>query len=252
LGIWIWSNETFACLGRPFGGIAYIVYDVIGKARRITVSKATQERPADKAYETIRDGILKGRWQGGAHLTEQKLVDLIGISRTPIRDALRRLNNEGLVTISRNSGARVARWDKVEIDQIFDLRVLLEGHAAALAAEAIDDARLGMMTHLCDQMEDVVKHEQNISFSQLATLNDQFHAHILTASGNGRLGLMVRQITNIPLVLRTYAHYAPDSLDRSMQHHREIVTALGYRDKLWAQSLMQAHIRAGHAAVAAP
>ena len=73
------------------------------------MTKTPRARPADKAYETIRDGILKGHWQGGAHLTEQKLVDLIGISRTPIRDALRRLDNEGLVTISRNSGARVAR-----------------------------------------------------------------------------------------------------------------------------------------------
>lgn len=238
-------------MGCPFGDSVYIVYDVIGKTRRLTVSKTTRARPADKAYETIRDGILKGHWQGGAHLTEQKLVDLIGISRTPIRDALRRLDNEGLVTISRNSGARVARWDKAEIDQLFDLRVLLEGHAAALAADKIDSARLDKMTHLCDQMEDIVKNEEFPSFPQFAKLNDQYHTHILSASGNARLGLMVRQITSMPLVLRTYAHYAPDSLERSMQHHREIVMALGFRDGLWAQSLMQAHIRAGHAALAA-
>ncbi len=216
----------------------------------MTAEKPSQNRTADKAYETIRDGILKGRWKGGAHLTEQVLVDLIGVSRTPIRDALRRLESEGLVKISPNTGARVTRWDEIEIDHIFDLRVLLEGHAAALAAEAISTERLQQMSSLCDQMESIVNTNETTNLPHVATLNDQFHGHILTASGNARLALMVEQVTNMPLVLRTYAHYDPDSLTRSMQHHREIVTALTHRDRIWASALVKAHIRAGHAALA--
>ncbi len=227
-----------------------IVYDATNKARCMTAEKPAQIRTADKAYEIIRDGILKGHWQGGAHLTEQILVDLVGVSRTPIRDALRRLESEGLVKISPNTGARVTRWDKAEIDQIFDLRMLLEGHAAALAAPEVSAERLQQMSTLCDQMEAIVNNKNSTSLFDLATLNDQFHGHILTASGNVRLALMVRQVTSMPLVLRTYAHYGPASLIRSMQHHREIVTALSHGDPIWASAVVKAHIRAGHAALA--
>lgn len=215
----------------------------------MAVETSSHTRTADKAYEVIRDGILKGRWQGGAHLTEQVLVDLTGVSRTPIRDALRRLESEGLVRISPNAGARVTQWDEIEIDQIFDLRVLLEGHAAALAAKAVSPERMAQMSALCDKMEAIVTNREKLSFSDLAVFNDQFHGHILDASGNARLALMVRQLTNMPLVLRTYAHYDTESLTRSMQHHREILTALSHGDATWASAVVQAHIRAGHAAL---
>lgn len=211
--------------------------------------KPVQARPADKAYEAIREGILRGRWEGGAHLTEQVLGDMIGVSRTPIRDALRRLESDGLVSISPNAGARVAQWDEVEIDQIFDLRVLLEGHAAELAASTISNDRLESMSDLAAQMESIVYDRETTDFSQLASLNDRFHGHILAASGSNRLALMVGQVTKMPLVLRTFAHYDPESLARSMHHHREIVTALSCGDGVWASAVVKAHIRAGHAAL---
>src|SRR6516225_6394222 len=88
----------------------------------------------DKAYRTIRDGIMSGIYPQGAHVTAQDLAEASGLSRTPVREAMRRLHAEGLILIIPNRGAFVARWSDKDIHKIYDLRVLLESHAAEIAA----------------------------------------------------------------------------------------------------------------------
>ena len=95
---------------------------------------------ADRVYDTVRQGILDGTYAQGARLGEADLADSLGVSRTPVREALRRLGSEGLLATLPNKGARVRTWTAGELGDIFDLRALLEGHAAARAATRVTDA----------------------------------------------------------------------------------------------------------------
>ena len=92
-------------------------------------------RAVDKAYAAVRSGIIEGRYAPSARITEQEVAAAAGVSRTPAREALRRLHAEGLVTFTPNVGAVVAHWSQADADEIFDLRALLESHAAARAAQ---------------------------------------------------------------------------------------------------------------------
>ena len=80
----------------------------------------------EKAYSAIRDGIMDGTYSGGSHLKAEDLAVAIGVSRTPVREALRRLHSEGLVDFVANRGAYVLNWDKSDVDEVFGLRMVLE------------------------------------------------------------------------------------------------------------------------------
>src|SRR6202050_3223278 len=94
-------------------------------------------RAAERAYSAVRDGILQGRYNAGSRLTEQELASALGVSRTPVREALRRLHAEGLVEFEPNHGAVVALFELEDAEEIFELRALLEPISARRAAERV-------------------------------------------------------------------------------------------------------------------
>jgi len=93
----------------------------------------------DRVYATLRQGILDGVYAPGARLGEADLADALGVSRTPVREALRRLGSEGLLSTLPNKGARVRRWTTSELSDISDLRAILEGYAAGQAATRVTE-----------------------------------------------------------------------------------------------------------------
>ncbi|MCP1336763.1 GntR family transcriptional regulator [Futiania mangrovi] len=204
---------------------------------------------AARAYAEIKAGILRNRWPDGAHLREQELAETLGVSRTPVRDALRRLASEGLVEIETHVGCRVRGWKPADIDEIFGLRTELEGYAARRAATRLDPHALGELEDLCKRMEDILRTDVNdpATRDRIAPLNERFHAIILEAAQNSRLAGLVRQVVSIPLVLRTFARYEPAEITRSMAQHRELLEAFRAREPGWAEAVMRAHIHAGHA-----
>jgi DNA-binding GntR family transcriptional regulator len=88
---------------------------------------------ADRAYSALRGGILDGRYGSGARLGEIEVADELGLSRTPVREALRRLGSEGLVEVQPRRGARVRAWSTQDLEETYELRALLEGLAARRA-----------------------------------------------------------------------------------------------------------------------
>ena len=105
---------------------------------------------AEKAYEAIRDGIVGGVLPVGGRLREEELAGSIGVSRTPVREALRRLDAEGLVEFSPRRGAQVASWSDQDLDEIFGLRAVLESYGASLAATRIGGDALAELAELAD------------------------------------------------------------------------------------------------------
>jgi DNA-binding GntR family transcriptional regulator len=198
------------------------------------------------AYATIREQIISGEYAMGARLGEAELATALGVSRTPIREALRRLSADGLVEAEANRGARVASWTPDDLDQIYELRALLEGHAAARAATRVTPEDLEQLAELCDRMEEAVAAgiTRSDNLDTLADGNRRFHARIMAVAGNPRLHRLTDLLFQVPLSIHTYRHYSVDELDRSMRHHREILEAFRHRDVDWAGSVWRCHILA--------
>ncbi|MEO8898684.1 MAG: GntR family transcriptional regulator [Candidatus Dormibacter sp.] len=199
----------------------------------------------DQAYDAIRQALVTGDYPAGAHLREEELAATIGVSRTPIREALRRLDAEGILKFVRNRGATVPEWSERDVGEIFELRALLESYSARLAAERIDDDVLARLGELADQMDELRISPRSKRFDAITELNNQFHRGILVAADNRRLIPLLAGVVQIPLVLQTFRRYTADDLQHSFQQHRDVLQALRNHDADWAEAAMRAHLYAG-------
>jgi DNA-binding GntR family transcriptional regulator len=199
---------------------------------------------AEDAYEALRSAILSGAIRPRERLGEVELSRQFGVSRTPIREALRRLTAEGLVVFQPNRGARVAEWSFTDLQEIYEIRARLESYGAALAATRIDASQLPRLDQLCDQMEERAQRMSPADLDEIATLNSELHSLVISAANSPRLTSLLSAVVEVPLVIRAFRLYTPEALARSMAHHRDLVAALRARDAEWASSTMRAHVRA--------
>ncbi len=207
------------------------------------MTEATQSA-GDMAYHRIRQMVTDGSYNSGERLKEEELAERVGASRTPIRHALTRLQNEGLITIIKNRGAFVAEFGSDDAREIFDLRSRLEPYSARLAALRRDHVDLERLEELAANMEalDITDTE---SVERMTVLNNQFHDVITIASGSTRTHDMMRGLVSATLVMRTFAGYDVVAWQRSLAQHREILDALRSGDGEWAEAVMRTHIAAG-------
>ena len=179
----------------------------------------------EKAYAAIREGIMDGAYPGGAHLKAEDLAVAIGVSRTPVREALRRLHAEGLVDFVANRGAYVLTWDRSDVEEVFGLRMILESFAAERAATQRTPEQLATLRSLAERMTVAARERPQHFLELIADLNTQFHKLIHVASGVRRLSPILKTVIQIPLTMRTFNRYSDEDLERSMAHHRELVAA---------------------------
>ncbi len=202
-------------------------------------------KASDRAYRRIREGIVGGEWAPGAPLREEELAALCGVSRTPVREALRRLEAEYL--LRRTDGARsfVADWTADDVAEMFALRALLEGHAAARAALRIDADGLNAL----EQLNAVVgKAAETGDAEAFLAANRGFHTKLLQAAQSPRLAAMLTALVEQPVVRRTAQHYRLQEFVQSHAEHAALIDAMRRRDAAWAESVMVGHIkRAFHA-----
>ncbi|MEH6791090.1 GntR family transcriptional regulator [Parasphingorhabdus sp.] len=199
-------------------------------------------RASDTAYEKIRSFILYGEARPGMQLTEERLSEIAGVSRTPVRDAVQRLENEMLLVRSASKRLSVADWSDDEIDEMFALRAMLECHAAERAAQRMDGgglARLrevnGLLTAAVDRaMPDV---------GTFLEANRQFHDLILEYAQSPRLSKLLPALVEQPVVRRTANQYSGEDLIQSAKDHDELIAAFAARDQDWAGAVMTSHIR---------
>ena len=204
-----------------------------------TMSNATV-----RAYEAIRASILSGDHLPDERLPEEHVAAAIGVSRTPVREALRRLAIEGLVRFVPNQGAFVASTDAAGLREIFSLRMMLEPHAASLAAERLGREELLLLREQARRMEALEARRPARFLQSIAAENNLFHRTVAEASRNGRLVSILGNLIENMAVLSTFSRYAPEDLRRSMGHHVELVDAFEHRDGAWAASVMRSHISA--------
>lgn len=198
--------------------------------------------------ERIRGRILLGEYEPGEHLKEERLAEELGVSRTPVRQALTMLEAEGLVEIAWNRGAMVCTFGAEEVWEIYDLRAILEGHAARRAASRITGEEVERLRELAREQEEISPGgpaEREAEVRRLVATNQEFHGAIAAASRNGRLQRLLQRTVEVPLVYKAFFWYTPHERVISNHYHRQIVSALEQRDAERADILMREHVYEG-------
>jgi DNA-binding GntR family transcriptional regulator len=197
--------------------------------------------------ERLRALILTGAYGPDERLVEEQLAERLGVSRTPVRQALTMLEAEGLVEIAPNRGATVCSFSIEDVWDIYDLRAVLEGHAARRAAGKITPGELAIMRELTGEMEGLAgrfeDHEEEIR--TLVGLNQEFHGIIVEASRNRRLQRLINRTVEIPLMFKAFFWYTPHERVISNHYHRQILEALEKGDADRAEIIMREHVYEG-------
>jgi DNA-binding GntR family transcriptional regulator len=210
------------------------------------------ENGGTTTVDHVRSLILRGEYAPGARLGEVELAQLLGVSRTPVREALRRLSAEGLVDITPNKGARVVDLSPADLDHVFVLRAQVEGLAARLAATRIDEDGLAELQALAEEMAAHAMPGPDQDLDLVYVLNARFHARIVAATASNVLPGVVDSLVHTGAVLRTLHGFDEDAMRRSTQHHLEIVAALRAHDGMWAESVMRSHLLSARASLLGP
>src|SRR5512135_2863334 len=176
-------------------------------------------RAVDRAYAVLRARITSGEYAAGDRLREEELAGTLGVSRTPVREALRRLGMEGFVVLVPHRGAHVVSWSRGGLEEIFGLRTVLEGYAARLAARRATDEQTAALAELADRMSALAADPPDPE--QVEALNVQFHERLVAAGGSQRLRAALAPLVQAPLVHRVVQLRSPELLARGLHHHQE-------------------------------
>jgi DNA-binding GntR family transcriptional regulator len=205
------------------------------------------EPVAVQAHRALRRAILAQQFKPGQRLIEAELAEMLGVSRTPIREALSKLEYEGLVDLAPTGGV-VVRNTEEEFEEIYGLRQRVEGYAANLAARRITAEELAALDAACDRALAAL---DRAALEERAALNNAFHDLLTEASHSPRLIRLTKTYREYFLSRRTLAFYDRDTAARHHAQHREIVEALRRRDGDGAERLLAEHFQSALAVIRA-
>ena len=195
--------------------------------------------------ERLRQQIFARELEPGSWIDEMKLAAEFGISRTPLREALKVLAAEGLVTMKVRRGAYVTEMSRDDVAQVYHLLALLESDAAAQVAATASDAQRDELARLHERLEKQVR--QRDAF--FAT-NEQFHMAVLAIAGNRWATQMVVDLRKVMKLNRHLSLFKQGRLADSLAEHRAVMRAIDERDAEKARALMRAHFESGLEAAA--
>ncbi|MBA4051205.1 MAG: GntR family transcriptional regulator [Erythrobacter sp.] len=199
-------------------------------------------RASERAYAAIRAHVLSGIVAAGEQLTEDQLAQITGVSRTPVREAVRRLEDELLLVRSDTKRLFVADWSRDDIEEMFVLRQMLECHAAERAAKRLSREQIAALEALNRDLTAAVE-QSPPDVVRFLEANRAFHEAIIDAAHSPRLGQLLARLVEAPVVLRTARTYSQSDLRQSARDHDELVSAFAARDSDWARAVMGSHLR---------
>ncbi|MEO8155376.1 MAG: GntR family transcriptional regulator [Rhizobacter sp.] len=197
----------------------------------------------EQVAERVRARILAHTLAPGSWIDEQSLAAEYGISRTPLREALKVLASEGLVTMKLRRGAYVTEVSERDLAEVFHLLALLESDAAAAVAVQASDAELEELTALHQQLESTVA-DRDAFFRA----NEQFHIRLLQIADNRWRLQLVNDLRRVMKLNRHHSLFKQGRLEASLAEHRQIMAALKARDATRVKRLMRQHINHGREA----
>ncbi len=207
--------------------------------RLVPVNLDSYKPLRELVLDAIREAIINGNLKPRERLMEIQLAEELGVSRTPIREALRKLELEGFIVMIPRKGAYVADISFKDIADVYEIRAALEGLAAALAAERITDEELEEMErYLVGKAEAIA----NNDIEKLVDVDTKFHELIYQASRNERLSNIINNLREQIQRCRITSLSVPGRMKESLQEHRAIVEAIQSRDTQLARQVAQDHI----------
>ncbi|MEC7257858.1 MAG: GntR family transcriptional regulator [Pseudomonadota bacterium] len=204
----------------------------------------------EQAYHIIRSDILTGKLAEGERLTETRLSEDLGLSRTPIREAIGRLIIEGFIDRQKGYTTRVAYFPQDEAEQIYEIRRLIECYSVERAARLATEEDIAELRRVHAAMKADTPPRDKAAHQRLTAANEAFHRAIVNAARSPRLTALMTTALDVSMVVRTYSMYSEKDLERSLNHHEEIIQAIEARSPKWASSIMSAHLLAGASRVA--
>lgn len=200
----------------------------------------------DYVYAELRRRLMAGSFMPGERLREEHIAAELSVSRTPVRSAIERLVTDGLVKHEGRRGAVVLGWQDRDIDEAFELRMLLEPYSAKAAAERASPEQILELERINQCMLDAINADAPDSVAQVQHYNNQFHHALLDAAQSARVRSMVENLLDMPIIIGSFYFYTKDDMLRSVEHHRQIIAALRARDVECAQIAMRFHLAATH------
>ena len=199
----------------------------------------------EEVAELLRQRIFKRELEPGSWIDELKLAEEYGISRTPLREALKVLAAEGLVTMKVRRGAYVTEVSDQDLAEVYHLLSLLESDAAGVVAEKASDAQLAELQKLHDELEAATRNRD-----RFFALNEKFHMRLLEISGNKWRNQMVADLRKVMKLNRHNSLLKSGRLAESLAEHRGVMEALRKRKPELARARMQEHFTNGLEAAA--
>ena len=194
----------------------------------------------EEVAERLRQRIFHRELEPGSWIDELKIAEELGISRTPLREALKVLAAEGLVTMKVRRGAYVTEVSEKDLADVYHLLALLESDAAGVVAQCATDAELAGLQALHDELEAAATDRD-----RFFALNEQFHMRLLEIADNRWRDQMVADLRKVMKLNRHHSLFKTGRIDESLTEHRAIVQALVQRDAPLAAQRMREHFRNG-------
>lgn len=195
----------------------------------------------EKVYHYLKSSILSGRFDPGERLTEEHIAEKLKVSRTPVREALHKLESEGLIKPRKKRGFIASRDSKEEVEELLELRAILEGYALRLISEKISEETLDRLSGLIDKADEALRRNR---IDEVFKWNTQFHdtLHELVSDRDRLHGLIVNMRKYVLRYRKDTLQY-PDGGKRTIEGHRKIILALRLRDPVLCEYIMREHIR---------
>ena len=189
--------------------------------------------------ETLRDAVRRGVLQPGERLMEIQLAEELGVSRTPVREAIRKLEMEGYVIMMPRRGTYVADLSIRDVNEVFEIRTSLESLASGLAAERITEDELEKLQRL---LVEIGAHIKNGDMESIVRTDTEFHDLLYQASRNKRLVGIISNLREQLTRIRTTSMSYPGRLKATLEEHRNIVEAIAQGDEKAARKAAEHHM----------
>jgi len=194
----------------------------------------------EKVYEYLKSAILSGRFHPGTRLAEEHLAKEAGVSRTPVREALHKLELEGLIKPLETRGFIVSRDSKEEVEELFEIRAILEGHALRIISQKISDQEVEKLSGFIEKAEEALRKRR---IDEVFKWNTKFHDTLHgMVSEKRRLYRLMVNVRKYVLRYRKDTLQYPDGGKRAIDGHRKILMALRLKDPDLCERIMREHI----------
>jgi DNA-binding GntR family transcriptional regulator len=211
------------------------------KARKLAAPTSDALRNVSRSefvFTSLRDAIWEGRFAPGERIPEEEIAHSLGVSRTPVRDALRRLQERGMLVVGAGRSLVIAELSKQQVLELYAMREILEGSAARFAAQHANEAEIDLLHRVLDEFD---KNQDDARM--LVSLNRRFHRAICEAAHNRYLIATLDGMHDALALLHGNTFRMPNRRSKSDAEHRRIVLAIERRDADEAEKAARNHVR---------